>query len=30
VAAFKRAALVTEDRDDEWVALTFQSPNDLL
>jgi ribosomal protein L11 methyltransferase len=29
VAAFKPAALVGEAREDEWVAATFQAPNDL-
>ena len=29
VAAFKPAALVGEDREDEWVSLTFTTPNDL-
>lgn len=29
VAAFKPAALVAEAREDEWVAATFQAPNDL-
>jgi ribosomal protein L11 methyltransferase len=28
VAAFKPAALVAEDREDEWVALSFDAPND--
>jgi ribosomal protein L11 methyltransferase len=29
VAAFEPAALVGEDREDEWVLLTFIAPNDL-
>ena len=29
VAAFEPAALVAEAREDEWVAATFQAPNDL-
>ena len=29
VAAFEPAALVAEAREDEWVAVTFQAPNDL-
>ena len=29
VEAFKPAALVAEAREDEWVAATFQAPNDL-
>jgi ribosomal protein L11 methyltransferase len=29
VAAFKPAALLAEAREDEWVAATFQAPNDL-
>jgi ribosomal protein L11 methylase PrmA len=27
VAAFKRAEILWESREDEWVALTFRSPN---
>ena len=27
-AAFKSAALISEDREDEWVALSFDAPND--
>ena len=28
LAAFKSGALVSEDREDEWVALSFDAPND--